>query len=421
MTGGAYTYASELTQVGLGLELASAVGVAVPPTVQLVIDKAPDSADNINPIEDKGMRGTMAEVWDIVQGTVHATVSLSGPVMCDTFPWLLANFYGDTVYQGTTTTPTTTLSTAITAANIAAGVTSAQVAGSIPSGTLIQIDTGLNSEVRTTTSVTGTGPYVVSWSASQPLKVPHLGGATVTAIASAFTTIQSLMNSGGYGGQVQPPTMTVTDLNQVSANFGRQYAGWSIDTLTIKSSPNGLLTFDAKGLAWPSNTLASVPTLPISPVVPTAGWKSTVNLSGSAVSNVTEWEIGLTRKVSVIETTDGSQAPYAIRRGSAAATTKFRVAAADESPLLTYLAGTAVPMVFGTTNGLSGANTLSTSFNLPKVKYVDSTKIDRSKEEVGFTVEARCLPATSAAGWTGGASHLQTTTVNAVTPNTYSL
>jgi len=78
MTGGAYTYASELTEVGLGLELATAVGVAVAPTVQLVIDKAPDSADNIGAIEDKGMRGTMADVWDIIQGTAHATVGLSG-------------------------------------------------------------------------------------------------------------------------------------------------------------------------------------------------------------------------------------------------------------------------------------------------------------------------------------------------------
>lgn len=417
----AYTYASELTQVGLGLELASAVGTAVPPTVQLVIDKAPDSSDEFTSIEDKGMRGTMAEVWDIVQGTGHATIGVSGPVMCDTFPWLLANFYGDTVYQGTTAAPTTTLSTAITAANILAGVTSCQVAATIPSGTLIQIDTGMLSEVRLTTGVSGAGPYVVTWSATQPLKVPHLAAVTVTAIAPAYTTIQSLMNSGGYGGQVQPPTMTVTDLNQVSANFGRQYAGWSIDTLNIKSTPNGLLTFDAKGLAWPSNTLAAVPTLPISNVTPTAGWKSTVNLSGSPVSNVTEWELNLTRKVSVVETNDGSQAPYAIRRGSAAAATKFRVAAADESPLLAYLQGTVIPIVYATTNGLSGANTQSTSFNLPKVKYVSGTKIDRSKEEVGFTVEAKVLPSTSAAGWTGGASHVQATTVNAVAPNTYSL
>ena len=178
----AYTYASELTQVGLGLESASAVGTAVAPTVQLVIDKAPDAADNITPIEDKGMRGTMAAVWDIVQGTGHTTIGLAGPVMCDTFPWLLANLLGDTVYQGTTAAPTTTSTSPVTAAQIAGGVSSLPVAASIPSGTLIQIDAGLSSEVRLTTGVSGAGPYTVTWSASQPLKVPHLTGVTVTAI-----------------------------------------------------------------------------------------------------------------------------------------------------------------------------------------------------------------------------------------------
>lgn len=417
MTGGAYTYASELTQVGLGLELPTAVGEPVPPTVQLVVDKAPDVSDDITPIDDKGMRGTMAEVWDVIQGTAHATVGVAGPVACDTFPWLLANILGDTVYQGVTAAPTTTLA----AGGVAVGATSAPCTVTIPSGTLIQIDTGVQAEVRLTTGVSGAGPFTVTWAATQPLKLAHAAGVAVTAIGPAYSTIQSLMNAGGYGGQVQPPTMTLTDLNQVSANFGRQYAGWSIDTLNIKSSPNGLLTFDAKGLAWPSNTLSAVPTLPVSSVQPTAGWKSTVNLSGSAVANVTDWEVNLTRKVAVIETNDGSQAPYAIRRGVLGAATKFRIAAADESAMLAYLANTVIPIVYGTTNGLSGAATLSTSFNLPKVKYVQNTKIDRSKEEVGFTVEGRVLPSTSAAGWTGGASQVQATTVNAVAPNTYSL
>jgi hypothetical protein len=418
MTGMGNTFASELTEVGAGLELATAPGVAVAPTFQIVVDKAPDASDSVGKIEDKGLRGSMVETWDIVAGVTHAMISLSGPVMGDTLPYLAANILGDTIYQGTPSGTATALSTG----GAAAGVNSAPCVASIPSGSLIQIDIGLLSEVRTTTGVTGSGPYTVTWSATQPLKISHAAGAVVTVIVAGFTTIQSLLNAGNYyGGQAQPPTLTITDMNQVSANYGRQYAGWSLDSLSIKSSPNGLLTFEAKGSAFPSATLASVPTLPVSAVPSTAGWRSTVNLSGGAMPNITEWGLDLTRKTSIIDTTDGTQAPYAIRRGSLGVSTKFRVVAVDETPLLTYLAQTAVPIVYAVSNGLGGAATVSESFNLPKVKYIEGTKIDRSKEEVAFTVEASVLPSTSAAGWSGGASHVQLTSVNAIAPNTYSL
>lgn len=400
MTGMGFTYASALTEVGIGLE--TNPGVAVPPTMQLVVDKAPDPSDEIGKIEDKGMRGSMVETWDIIAGTASTTISLSGAVMADTLPFLLSNILGDTVYQGTATGSATTLAAAVTPAQITTGATSIQVTASIAAGTVFQIDTAMASEVRTVTTVTGAGPYTVNF--TEPLKVPHLNSAVVTPITAAYTTIQSLMNGGGYGGQAQPPTLTITDLNQVSANFGRQYAGWSADSLSIKSSPSGLLTFEAKGTAYPSSVLASVPTLPVSSVEASAGWQTTVSLAGAQTGGITEWELDLTRKIEVIDQTDGTQTPYAIRRGALGASTKFRVVAANEQPLLTYLAQNNIAIVYGLTNGLTGANQLSHSFNCPKVRYVSGTKIDRSKEEVGFNVEAEPLPLSSAAGWTGGGS-----------------
>lgn len=90
---------SSISYVGLGLEATKGTGVV--PTAFIPVD--PNSlkpADAINYMDDLGLRGSMAVIYDQIPGTVYSTIELAGPVYPDTFGFLLAGLLGDVVTTG---------------------------------------------------------------------------------------------------------------------------------------------------------------------------------------------------------------------------------------------------------------------------------------------------------------------------------
>lgn len=412
MTISPYTYASALRQFAIGRELVP--GQAANPVALLPLDKM-DPTDDIGKIEDKALRGSMVSVYNVLPGVGKSSLSLSGPVFADTFPWLLSSLLGDVVYQGTPTGTATALSSAAPA-----GASTIPLPVSIPANTPIQVDSGVLSEIRTVTAIAGTAaPYTATL--SSPLNLAHASGAIVTAVTAPYTTLCSVMNSGGIGGQAQPVTHTLTEINGITAGSGaRQYTSFSVEEVSIKITPEGLVMHDSKAQAFLSNPAAAAPTgLSTSGVNPNPGWSASVMVSGTQMGNISEIELDLKRAIDAVDTVDGSQNPMQLRRGPVDVSGKLTFIARDESPFLTYLQQTSVPISVIVGNGVNGVGQLQTQFDIAAAKYVTGTKLDASKAAIAYQVEFDSLPAGSLAGWTGGESGIRTTSINSVLPGTY--
>jgi hypothetical protein len=410
----AITYASALSQIALGRE--AQAGTAVTPTTLLPVDKA-DLSDEITKVEDKAWRGSMVDVYNIAPGPIHSALTFSGPVLADSFPYLLSNILGDNVYTGA---PTGTGATTLSAPVTVVGANSVLATAAVTPGAVIQIDTGAASEVRTVTTTSGTAPNVTV-NLNAPLNNLHASGVALVPVATPFTVLQALLNSGGVSGQAQPSTLTIVDQNWVTAATGaRAYPGVCLEELTITADPGSLFHFDAKAQGFPSAPAAAgVGQLASSPVQPNAGWKATTSIGGTPVVNVESFQIMIKRSLEVVNTVDGTQAPLTIRRGTVDVSGKMTIVAADEGPLLTYLTQNNVPLALAMDNGLTGAAQLHTQFDVAAARYVSPTKINRGKESVSFDVAWASIPASSTAGASGGLSPVRATSINAVPANSY--
>jgi hypothetical protein len=381
----------------------------------LPLDKM-DPTENIGKIEDKALRGSMVTVYNVLPGVGSSSLALSGPIIGDSFPWLLANLLGDVVYQGTPSGA----ATALTAATPVAAAT-IPLAASVAANTQVQVDAGVQSEIRTVTAITGAAaPYTATLSA--PLSLPHASGAAVQPVAAPYATLCSIMNSGGLQGQAQPGTATLIEINAITQPYGaRQYASLSIEEIDIKITPEGLITHDSKAQAFLSAPAAvALPSgLLASTVQPSPGWSAAISVAGTVMGNIAEIDLTLKRVLDAVDTVDGSQNPMQLRRGPVDVTGKMMFIARDESPFLTYLQQTNVPISVTVDNGVTGAGQVHTQFDIASAKYVTGTKLDASKAAVAYQVEFESLPAGTLAGWTGGESGIRTTSINAVAPGTY--
>lgn len=85
-----------------GPVLVTTLGSAsVAPTDYIAVTKF-DPADDQMLLEDKGWRGSMVEVYDLVAGVRHATLDIGGDVFCDTLGYFLGGLMGDVVFAGGT-------------------------------------------------------------------------------------------------------------------------------------------------------------------------------------------------------------------------------------------------------------------------------------------------------------------------------
>lgn len=88
--------------LGIAKETRPAGGVA--PTPVAATDFIPFTSinvmDNINYLDDKGIRGSMVDEYDVIQGTIHSEIEFAGDVFADTIGYPLAGVLGDVTVTG---------------------------------------------------------------------------------------------------------------------------------------------------------------------------------------------------------------------------------------------------------------------------------------------------------------------------------
>lgn len=92
-------HSSNLSFLGIGRE--SILGTAVPATAFIPVDK-PTPKDALTLLQDKGLRGSMVEVYNEIAGPKHSTFDFGGDVFPDTIGWMLAGVLGDVTTTGAT-------------------------------------------------------------------------------------------------------------------------------------------------------------------------------------------------------------------------------------------------------------------------------------------------------------------------------
>lgn len=230
--------------------------------------------------------------------------------------------------------------------------------------------------------------------------------------AGPYIHTMSLLNGGASNGQ--PTSYTLTDYTGIGTHGGRAWPGQVFESLMLKWTADGLFMYEAKSKGWLSTPLAATPAAAPSVIEAGPGWKIAPTLAAAPVVDMPNAEITITRKIQVIDTSDGTQNPYFIRAGKVGVAFKFSRVAADESALTKYL--TNVIEAFVAT--LNKGTTDIVSFQITKAAY-KVAKRNLSKEAVEFDVEGISLGSTADAGASGGYSPIKVTITNSVATAVY--
>lgn len=389
-------------------------GTAVPGTATIPVEKF-DPEDKPVWLDDKAMRGSMVESYGRQQGVIKTDFSMSGPVFGDTLGWLLGNILGDVSYTGGTNAGSSTTTTGALTAGVTTVVPVTSATGIVP-GTVLAIDTAGLLELVTVLSV-----VTLNVTLTAPVQRSHLTAATVQPVTAPFVSAFSTLNSG----QGQPISHTFTHYQGPVATVGaRVYPGSCLSDLTLKwNAETQLLTYDAKGMSWPSAPAGSTPTSAPSTVTPIPSWRALLGIAGPAtggtlVKTVTDGEIVFKRALEPVWTTQNSQAPYVIQRGPVSVSGKLNFIAADETPYTTMLANTQPQLQLVIDNGGAGAALVKMQVDCQNAAY-ETAKPNFGKAAVAYDVTFMGEANTTNAGASGGYSPAKVSLTNAVAPQTY--
>jgi hypothetical protein len=398
-----------LEWLGIGAE-AGGPGVIVAPAVTIPADKVePDEKYTL--LKDKAMRGVMGSLFSVIGGTQSAAADFSGPVYMDTIGYILDNLMGDLSTTGTTPTSATT-----TTVNTVVGATTATVASiaGYSNGSVVQIGTGATAEV-VVLSIAPSGSTLTF--TNNPLRFTHASASTVAIVTFPYTHTFALLNSVA-GSNAQPRTHTVTHYNGLTGTYlAAQYAYWCAESCSFTMDPEKLFMHDTKGISYLQQAAASAPTNSISAVQAFPNWKFGVGIGGpasggTAIYDVTALSLDIKREVKPAWTAAGQQAPYVIYRNALEVSGKFTEISQNSNAMGEYLNNTQPILQFTATNGLSGANLLTVTFNI-QVGSVQTVKLGGSQAfEYESTFEA--VDNSTNAGGSGGLSPMSVVLVNAI-------
>lgn len=410
----ATTFSSFKQFLGVAVET-TAQGTAVAMSATIPIEKL-DFEDKPVWLDDKALRGSMVEVYGKQEGVIKTDFSFSGPVFGDTLGYLLGNLLGDVAYTGGTNVGGSTTSSTTMTAGSTATFTVASGTG-ITVGTVLAVGTGGTQEL--VTCITGTtGTTVVI---NRPVAYNHSGATTIQPVNPNFTTAFSTLNSA----QGQPISHTFTHFQGTPSGTGaRQFPGACLTEITLKwNAESQLLTYDAKGMSWPSAIAGATPTSAPSSVQPIASWRGQLGIAGPAsggtqVKTVTDGEVTLKRTIEPVFTTQNSQNPYILQRGAVASVGKLKFIAADESPYLNMINNTQPQFQLVIGNGLTGANLVQVQVDSQNAAFTQA-KYDAGKAAIAYDVNYDAIANTTNAGISAGYSPAKITLTNAVAPQSY--
>ena len=367
-------------------------------------------------LEDKGLRGSMTEVYDYQSGPYWTDTTIpASPLFGDTIGHILYNLFGDYTVTGTAGTPTWTTSSAITAGATSIAVSSGS---SAVGGTFIQVGSGTTSEVLTVgTGSTGTS---ITLAAATPARFSHLSGITITTVTAPFTHVFSTLNQASSTGSVsgQPPSHTLVDRNQTAGStyYADLYPYACFSQVKLTGASTGLLTWEGTCSSWGQTapTATAQVTSSISSVRSIPAWKGTSTVGGTSVYDIESWGITLNRALEPVPTIDGQQSPYVIARGVLTGTFDAMYSPAlDQSALTNYLNNTQPTLVWTTSNGLSGSSLVSFSVAAQLMGF-NSAKLTASKTLFGYTTAGMLIGNSTNSNNSGGYGIANITLQNAI-------
>lgn len=267
------------------------------------------------------------------------------------------------------------------------------------------------------------GVRKANWSADGAIfldLLPHgllnIMGACASAgpVSSVYTHVLSLLNSGTG----QPPSHTFTDWQGLTATSqARSYAGSCFSELTMKGNPEStLLEWSGKGSAFWSNAFPTAPpTQDLTTESPMAAWRAAISFATVANLTIREWEVTISRELSVQHTSRNSQDPFIIQRGTLGVEGKFFVAKPSDETVLDYFRSNTQPAFqLLVSNGLAAANLRSLQIDVTKCAFTMS-EINRSDPAIGYDCTWKGIANTTDAGASGGFAPAKFTVVNAIT------
>ena len=237
-----------------------------------------------------------------------------------------------------------------------------------------------------------------------------LGDLTVTGASAPYTTALSTLCSGNF----QPPKYTLTDWN--SNITGYQLNGCQFSELGLKFSGAGKLEYTAKATAL-SNATTSKPTFSNPPTSIIAGWTGAVTVGGSAITSTFDGEINIKRAVDVIDTVDGTQAPYALWAGELESDGKLTLVMEADTYRANFVAGTSTTI---DVNFAAGAGATATQVKLhSSLAFLTDAKVTRGKSYAEIELTYVADGNVTDAGASGGYSPIKATLQNASPSGTY--
>jgi hypothetical protein len=396
--------------LGVGRELSLGTAVLPVQTIPLLKNSF-QPEDTPKWLHDEAIRGSMALVFNDIQGVEDSTFSYGGPAFLDVEGYFLDNLFGDKSDYATTLATTTTATEALSIGGTVLTITGttgfnngyyAQI-GTIPSTEIVGPITTTAGQI----AFTGT-----------PARFAHSNGATVSAINPAtggpFTHVWNILNNSSG----QPPTHTFTDYTSLTGTVGaRAYAGACVGVIDITGNSEQLLEFKMTGNAWISAPASATPTNTVSTVVPIPNWRSTVTVGTAQVYDVGEWTVSLKRTLQIYWTDQGTdQNPYIIARGPLDSTgTLNYTVPKDESPLTQMLNNSQGTVSFAINNGLgtASASYLGLTITCAQAAF-EKAKPTRSEVLIGYMDDWQAVANSANSGGSGGLGPITVTLVNNV-------
>jgi hypothetical protein len=394
-------YPSSLTYLGLSRQPAPGVPVlpgsypGIPGMATTIpLDKSSyEPQDTPHWLMDTSIRGSMAQVFQLIQGPEDATFSYGGPFYGDIEGYFLDNTFGDLSTTGSSASNTATYSGTIPVGGISATLSSISGYGT---GSTVQLDGGPIAEVVIVSSLSGS---VISF-ANTPTRFSHANGS-VSTVTGPYTHTFAILNSGSG----QPPLLTATDYTGITAVTGaRSYSDLCCSQIDITGNTEQLFEMKVSGNSWLSIPAAGggKPVNVPSPVVPIAAWDTVIDIGGSTMTQAGEYGFSIKRELQVYWTAQGTQSPFIIGRGTLDATSTLTYSVAtDETGLTRMLQNEQPPMQVTVTNGLSGTNLIQVVINAQEAGYT-SAKPNRSSVLMGYDDEIQCIANSTNIGGSGG-------------------
>ena len=402
------------------------------------LDKASfEPEDTPHWLPDEALRGSMAQLFNMILGPEDASFNYGGPFFGDMEGFFLDNIFGDlsSFYTGTFG------STSTISAGGSVGSTALTLAstGGFTIGGFAQVE-GTASTTAEIVAVTGTAGNVLSFG-NTPLRFVHGNGGTVSSVqggsapVNPFSHTFALLNSTlGYGGSygAQPPTHTFGDYlgpltglgNSTTNAFGmRLYPSSCVMQLDFQGNSEQLLQAKANGSSWISVPAGTAPTNLVSTVVPIPNWRTQIQMGvpGSpttlgTVFTIGEYNFSIKRQLQVYFTDQNSQNPYIIARGPLDFTGTMNWTAPGDETALEEMLQNAQPKVQVSINNGSAATALtyiSLTFNINQAAFTKS-KPNRGAVLVAYDNEFQAVANSVNVGGSGGLGPVTVTLVNAV-------